>query len=167
MKKCKKCGDEFPSFTKINGKRLDSRRRVYCLKCNPFKERKCWNGGYTQKILGIERNRLQKHVCPTCGREHYNQTRNLECYNCKNKKNRFRIKNKAYEIKGNKCNICGYDKCKDALALHHIDPSEKKFTFSMSWGLAWKEIEKELKKCVLLCCRCHAEVHNGMTKLNL
>ncbi len=27
---------------------------------------------------------------------------------------------------------------------------------------SWEMIEKELKKCVLLCCRCHREVHDGL-----
>ena len=167
MPNCKNCGKPFPQFIKIDGKRIDSRRRVYCLKCNPFNERKFYKGKRTNKSMGISRKRLQIHMCPTCGRKHTNKTRNLECYNCKNKKIRMDRKNKAYIILGNKCHVCGYDNCKDALAIHHIDPSKKSFTLSMGWGLAWEQIEKEISKCVLLCCRCHAEIHNGITKLKI
>ncbi len=28
---------------------------------------------------------------------------------------------------GGKCGICGYEKCPDALALHHLNPLEKEF----------------------------------------
>lgn len=40
-----------------------------------------------------------------------------------------RQKNKLYliEYKGGKCEICGYNKCPDALEFHHINPKEKKF----------------------------------------
>ena len=27
---------------------------------------------------------------------------------------------------------------------------------------SWARIVRELDKCVLLCCRCHREVHDGM-----
>jgi hypothetical protein len=62
---------------------------------------------------------------------------------------------------GGKCNICGFDKYKSALAIHHLDPKEKDVAFrSMrSWSLS--RIAKELKKCVLLCSNCHVALHAG------
>ena len=62
---------------------------------------------------------------------------------------------------GNKCQVCGYDSCKNALDFHHLDPTKKEFTLS-SWKI--KNLERlgnEAKKCVLLCCRCHRELHAG------
>ena len=58
-----------------------------------------------------------------------------------------------------------YNKCIEALAFHHLDENLKNFTLSGNWGLSWEQIEKKLEKCVLLCCRCHAEVHAGITKI--
>lgn len=36
----------------------------------------------------------------------------------------------ALEYKGNKCSICGYDKCLGALEFHHLDSEEKDFGIS-------------------------------------
>lgn len=35
------------------------------------------------------------------------------------------MKKRAVELKGGKCERCGYDKCLDALEFHHINPEEK------------------------------------------
>lgn len=165
MKICKNCGKEFSPITKIDGKRLNSAKRKYCLECNPKNEHRFWGGKETNKTKGVDRNDKVEYTCKNCGRLHSNKTRNLECSTCSTRKKRHERKELAYKLKGNKCVICGYNKCFDALAFHHIDETLKKFTLACSWGLSWKEIEKELENCVLLCCRCHAEVHNGMTKL--
>jgi hypothetical protein len=61
---------------------------------------------------------------------------------------------------GGRCRICGYDRCDAAMDLHHLDPTEK--DFSISSVTSWKRIVPELLKCVLLCCRCHREVHDGL-----
>ena len=37
------------------------------------------------------------------------------------------MKKEAVKRKGNKCEICGYDKCLDALQFHHLDSSQKDF----------------------------------------
>jgi hypothetical protein len=43
---------------------------------------------------------------------------------------RKRVKIKLVEYKGQKCEICGYDKCIQALTFHHKDPNEKDFNIS-------------------------------------
>lgn len=65
---------------------------------------------------------------------------------------------------GGKCSCCGYDKCNDALALHHLDPSKKEFTLGAIRGnpKAWEKIIIELRKCILLCHNCHCEIHSGI-----
>lgn len=73
---------------------------------------------------------------------------------------RKRTKQKLVEYKGGKCCRCEYDTCIEALEFHHIDPSEKDFTISgKSWS--FERLKKEVDKCVLLCSRCHTELHNG------
>jgi len=45
--------------------------------------------------------------------------------------------------------------------FHHVEILTKEFTISdrmTSWGA----IKAELDKTVLLCCRCHREVHDGL-----
>ena len=76
---------------------------------------------------------------------------------------RIRKKIKLMAYKGNKCEICGYNKIKylSVFDFHHLDPSEKKF--GVAEGGICKSIDsliKEVDKCILVCCRCHAELHD-------
>jgi hypothetical protein len=71
---------------------------------------------------------------------------------------RRRTKQKCVELLGGKCQRCGYDRCFAALIFHH--PGEKSFGIGSGNIIAWAKIEKELKKCELLCLNCHAEEHN-------
>lgn len=68
---------------------------------------------------------------------------------------------------GGKCTICGYNKTIAALDYHHLNPSEKDFSLSVAMknGGAWAKIVAEAKKCTIVCCRCHREIHAGITKL--
>lgn len=68
---------------------------------------------------------------------------------------------------GGKCCICGYDKCISALDYHHIVSEEKDAAVSrgMKNGWAWSRIINEAKKCTIICCRCHRELHAGIVKL--
>lgn len=68
---------------------------------------------------------------------------------------------------GGKCVICGYNKCLDALDLHHINNSEKDFNLGVvtSNPISWPRIVAELKKCVLLCSNHHREIHKGLVQL--
>ena len=66
----------------------------------------------------------------------------------------------AVAAKGYKCEICGYDRCAEALEFHHLNESDKDFGLSeRGHARSWKRVEKEFKKCVLLCANCHREVH--------
>jgi hypothetical protein len=78
------------------------------------------------------------------------------------KKWRQRTKERIVKAMGGECQICGYCKTVSAMDLHHIDPNEKDFTFGKVTAnpMSWDKIVKELRKCILLCCRCHREVHS-------
>jgi len=82
------------------------------------------------------------------------------------KRRRKKLRVMAREYKGNKCAICGYDKCPRALSFHHLDPKKKSFGISEK-GLtrSWDKIKEELDKCILICSNCHMEVHEGITQL--
>lgn len=71
------------------------------------------------------------------------------------------LQKKAVEYLGNKCILCGYDKCLSALDFHHPDPQGKIFSISKAMT-SWKRILPELNKCILLCANCHREVHEGL-----
>lgn len=80
---------------------------------------------------------------------------------------RTKSKQRMIDAMGGSCQICGYDRCNDAMVFHHLDPSIKEHGFG---GLranpkSWITVVVELRKCVLLCNRCHTEVHDGMTSI--
>lgn len=66
---------------------------------------------------------------------------------------------------GGKCQICGYEKCRNALEVHHIVSEDKEISFQKI--VSWDRIYDELDKCILLCSNCHREVHENVTELPL
>jgi hypothetical protein len=59
------------------------------------------------------------------------------------------------------CEICGYNKCINALEFHHIDSNTKFKSVSQLFRDRAKIdiIENEIKKCKILCSNCHRELH--------
>jgi 5-methylcytosine-specific restriction endonuclease McrA len=154
---CKKCNIKITEIVIIDGKKRNIGNRKYCLTCSPFKSNN------RQKLeLGIPVSEGTKRICSSCLKEftfrrHQAMTTDV-CSACTSKQRRRKIKAKAVEYKGGKCQKCGYNKCVSALDFHHIDPTEKDFTISSNSG-KWENIKKELDKCELLCKNCHAELH--------
>ena len=80
----------------------------------------------------------------------------------KQKERALKRKLELIELKGGKCEKCGYDKNIAALEFHHLNPSEKSFQID-SRHLSNTHIDKlkiEVNKCILLCANCHREIHN-------
>lgn len=75
---------------------------------------------------------------------------------------RQRNKDRIISVMGGQCCICGYNKCKTALELHHLDAKAKEFTICENLNQAWETIVTELPKTVLVCCNCHREIHAGL-----
>jgi len=88
-----------------------------------------------------------KFCSKKCGHKYYVQ------------KNRWKRKAKAVEYKGGKCEVCGYNKCHDALEFHHLDPDEKDFGIGCGSTYSWERTKSELDKCIMLCANCHREEH--------
>jgi hypothetical protein len=78
-----------------------------------------------------------------------------------------REKQKAVDYKGGACIACGYSECLAALDFHHLDPSQKEGyrTGALKAHWSFERNRPELDKCVLLCVRCHREVHAGFRAL--
>jgi hypothetical protein len=81
---------------------------------------------------------------------------------------RERTRKKLMAAFGGKCNKCGYDFCSEAMDFHHLDPSKKDFAISkaLECPKKWDIIVDEVKKCILLCCRCHRELHCKLWSLD-
>lgn len=80
------------------------------------------------------------------------------------KQNERGIKRKLelINLKGGKCEVCGYNKNISSLEFHHKNPSEKSFPLDVR-HLSNTNIDKlkeEVAKCILLCANCHREIHN-------
>lgn len=74
----------------------------------------------------------------------------------------LRRKIKLVDLKGGKCEICGYNKNVAALEFHHLDSSLKEFQLDARKlsNTNWETILKEADKCILICANCHREIHN-------
>jgi DNA replicative helicase MCM subunit Mcm2 (Cdc46/Mcm family) len=97
-----------------------------------------YNSFYKKPYMGTRKNNVPK-----------------EYYRIK----RLNIKKELVDLKGGSCEICGYNKSLRALEFHHINPKDKDFNLSGMVRLT-EEIKKELKKCMLVCSNCHAELHD-------
>jgi hypothetical protein len=147
---CKDCNSPIPHRIEIDGKRYILKNRKYCLKCSPFKNRTFYVPGQEPKT----RNCIQ---CKKPHRDIHRQT----CSSCRTGAWRERTKKRLVEYKGGSCQICGYKKCLENLGFHHLDPNKKDFAISCA-GKGISKLKIEVDKCVLLCCRCHGEVHAGL-----
>ena len=94
-------------------------------------------------------------------------------YRCKKcaseavQKRREKTKELLVEYKGGKCEICGYDKCVEALEFHHINPDEKDFGIGQKgYTRSFERNKAEVDKCILVCANCHREIHNGLIDIN-
>lgn len=76
------------------------------------------------------------------------------------KSSRNKLKQRLLYIMGDKCCICGYDKCNSALEFHHKKAEEKNFTISSNTNVSFENAKEEIKKCILVCANCHREIHS-------
>jgi predicted HNH restriction endonuclease len=120
-------------------------------------------------------NRLQKrkefNLCRICGNQKGNGgTKNYCSICCEKEKIRrnsivLENKKKAIEILGSKCSICGLKtEIYDVYDFHHKNPKEKEKSIRELLGGKWIIIEKELKKCSLVCSNCHRTLHSRLYK---
>ena len=83
------------------------------------------------------------------------------------KKWRQRTKQKMVEAMGGECQCCGYNTTTAALAFHHLDPKVKDLGFGHTRAnpCNWDKVVEELRKCILVCHNCHAEIHWGLREV--
>ncbi len=177
MPVCDKCNSQFPNRTKIDGVIRMLNKRRFCLKCSPFGSR---NRRDLTKTAGNFDSATDCKVCSLCSKEKHSSEFYItkagvskscckKCFSEKYSKTkrervaRFRkkMKKRCIDYKGGSCQLCSYNKFDSAMDFHHLDPSQKDFTISgkITTLTNFGNIRPELDKCVLLCCRCHREIH--------
>jgi transposase-like protein len=117
---------------------------------SPVEIRRCTRHGYTSFVRSGAAGRYR---CKRCRTEHVSRRRRV-------------IKQLLVAEAGGRCVLCGYDRFAGALQFHHRDPDAKAFALS-DQGLT-RSIERaraEVRKCVLLCATCHAEVEAGVATI--
>lgn len=163
------CKIQFPTFVWIDGKKRNLRSRKYCMTCSPFGSHNTKKKDPSfDKRTTTQATRARTNVCSDCGNPHSkNQKKGTVCYSCLVKQRKQRIKQRIYKATGTACWLCGYDKGYQGIQVlewHHVNPKTKLFTLSSREviGTRWTTVNAELRKCVLLCCRCHREHHAGL-----
>jgi 5-methylcytosine-specific restriction endonuclease McrA len=111
----------------------------------------------------------KNEICKKHGLTPYSQTRRSDnghirwkCDKCNYEKVvEYRRKKKLWALNylGNKCSVCGYDKCLQALEFHHKMAKDKEFQLSKYTHCSYKVLKDELDKCTLVCSNCHREIH--------
>lgn len=166
---CKKCNSQFPNTILENGKQKHIRSRSYCLVCSPRGK----NLGYDLRKRATDekyKNLFASNdsiICKICERKFKRKRKNnLVCSSCRSNYARYKNKKKGIMLLGGKCSHC-FTTDSDVLTFHHINPEEKIFDLARGWsGTNWEDLEKEVKKCILLCYNCHMKHHKkDLTKL--
>lgn len=168
-KKCGACGELKPV------EQFDKGRKHPVPNCKSCKAE--WAAAYRQRPEVKERSRNYHKTYSAANREKINARERAwrknnpafrERMNSWRKNWTAKEKAKAVAYKGGHCLVCKYDACLAALDFHHIDPTLKNGygTGALTQHWAFEKNKAEVDKCVLLCCRCHREVHAGHISLD-
>lgn len=113
-------------------------------------------------------------ICKYCGKEFQlngkqgGQNR-IFCYEClpecsdrpqRNRMRRLLLADYSNKIKLERgCDICGYNKCAQALEWHHPN-NDKVGDPAVLINSSFAAFLEEIDKCQLLCANCHREIHS-------
>ena len=62
------------------------------------------------------------------------------------KRRRAKVREMAVGYKGGSCEVCGYNRCIEALEFHHLDPTKKDFGISAKgYSRSWEKVKQKLK----------------------
>ena len=143
---CTQCGYKFKTRLIIDGKERNLRNRTKCLKCMPF-----GTSNYHKKSPEEART-VKAQTSRASYRKKYTQYGKGPQSIRRERRKQFFI-----NLIGG-CQICGYNKCLEAIQFHHL--RDKKFSINgLCFGFALSVVLEELAKCVVLCSRCHTETH--------
>ena len=139
---CQQCGSQFPAKQIIDGKLRSLYRRKFCLTCSPF-----GTHNTSKRPIG---------AWPRTDADR-RKRRNETSYRCQRRR-RVERKQRLVEIRGGRCEDCGYDVSIAALEFHHRNSKTKDFGVGNFNG-SWERLVAEAAKCDLLCANCHRLRH--------
>ena len=61
---------------------------------------------------------------------------------------------------GRRCMVCAIESDLPIYDLHHHDQEGKETHISRIIHHSWSKVEKELRKCILVCSNCHKMIHH-------
>ena len=151
---CTKCGKYFNVRIKIDGRVRHLNKRKYCFDCSPF-------GKHNTRKVHLDHE--ETCICSQCKKSYKKGRGSYKnfCASCRVTNSRKKTKARIVEIMGGKCIICGYNKCISALDFHHKDPNTKEDVIAR-YSKKFESVLEEANKCILVCCRCHREIHAGL-----
>jgi hypothetical protein len=178
----KYCSNEcFKENRKLQQKRKQNERylqQITCRHCGG----KCTKNNYyrsscclSEECVNKEKRRQKQIADRRYYNRHYkkrNKKKDLERQRLYDKNNKQRLNIKNNDRKNQKrrllinikqqisCQACGEDRFY-CLEFHHRNREEKSFGISeiISKKYGFEAMKKEIKKCVILCKNCHAELH--------
>ncbi len=166
---CKLCNSPFPFWKVIDGKSRHLGTRKYCLICSP------WGKGNTRQLHIMRPVEVGKKRCPRCLQEKdesefYKRRDGSDfssyckvCNVAETVERQTKFKRQCVEYMGGKCELCEYNRYYGGLDFHHLDPTKKDFGIGKAKLTSFSEkVKRELDKCVIVCCRCHREIHAGL-----
>ena len=161
MKQCGDCNQWKPiSDYKKSRNHLTSRcipcLKIYAANYRKRPEVKEASSKYHKEYIKVDKNREDKNAYL---REYRKLEKTKIVRNASRRAWMANEKQKAVDYKGGCCVICGYKKCIAALEFHHLNPLEKEITKDYQ---RFEDKKNELDKCILVCNRCHREIHAGV-----
>lgn len=168
LPKCRECGKNFPNRVVIDGKEKNICNRKRCLECSPFgstkagcplEKYKCKDKDYNASWSAVKSiHDRSTGECRVCG-INKGLRAGRRCHSCNTKIRRHRMKLKAIEYLGGKCERCGYNEHIAGLEFHH--KYGKDFGIGNCASKRWDIVKQELDKCELICAICHRVEHSN------
>jgi hypothetical protein len=116
---------------------------------------KHWLNKYGLKT-GWHKRKETKIPCRLCSRMIFGYRR-IRCNSCTTKMRRYRVRLRAIDVLGGKCERCGWQGPPSGFDFHH--KYDMSFRISCVANKSWELVKKELEKCELLCATCHRVHH--------
>ena len=156
-KLCSKCKCILPICCFFNNRSTVDGLAQCCRECR-VGIRRTWYVAHAEQQKAHSRAWYEAHKKHCNDNNKIWRTAHREQYKATNRKHRQTNQFLLDKIKSSGCVLCGYSKCRSALSFHHIISEDKKFQIVAN-HITRPDFIDELNKCMLLCCRCHFEIH--------